>query len=199
MGVIDFEFPRPYSPEVASVRVAPRSDGRVWVSFREGDGTVVALLDDTGAGEPWVEPSTDGCVPLAMADGGLRLTCTYIEDPECDDDVCGEERVYALDANGEDVAGFPVSLPTGFSSSVRSDAARIVGDEVAFVLTENADELVAEFGEFGSARTLRVGANGSLQEGMPIPHRSNAARSGPTAWPMALPSAGAMKAQRQPS
>ena len=77
---IEFEFPLPYSPDIASTRLAPLADGRLWVSFRDGNGTVLALLDSQGAGSPMAIPGAEDCVPLAVADGSVRLLCAYSDE-----------------------------------------------------------------------------------------------------------------------
>ena len=162
---VSFEFPLPYSPDVASIRLAPLADGRVWVSFRDANGTVLALLDGAGAGEPLGIPGAEDCVPLAVADGSVRLVCAYSdEEPEACVDACGEDRVFAYAPNLEELSGFPVSLPTGITGAVDRHGARVVGSDVVLGFVDSADELAAPL-----AHLVTVRGNGSLDEGVDVP------------------------------
>ena len=165
-GEVEFEFPRPYTPDIASVRVSPTSDGRLWVSFRDGNGSVLALLDGAGAGEPLGIPGAEDCVPHAVSDGSVRLLCAYSdEDPETCVDVCYVDRVYAYSSNLDELPGFPVSLPTAMTASVGRHGARIVGTAVVLGFTETADD---EENPSTRASLITVRDEGSVVQGVAV-------------------------------
>jgi hypothetical protein len=166
---VDFEFPLPLERGLGPVRVAPVPGGGLWVTFQQGRGTVGAYLDDAGQGSPWVEPNAEGCEPFAVRDGSLRMLCQYSdeENPEECVDVCSVPRLYSRAVDGDDPAGFEVSLPSGISTGV--NGGRVVGTDFVTVVTESYDEVVAEFGEFGSARLVTVGADGAMRDGVNVP------------------------------
>jgi hypothetical protein len=163
---VDFEFPLTYTSDVESVRVAPLADGRVWVSFGDADGTVLALLDDTGAGEPLGIPGAVDCIPLAVPDGSVRLLCQYGEDvPEDCDIECYDERVFAYSARLDELPGFPTSLQVDQSGSLDRHGARVVGASVVIGFTESFDE-----GDdvTTTSRLITVGEDGSVTPGSPL-------------------------------
>ena len=166
---IDFEFPLPFKRGLGTMRVAPGPGDGLWVTFQEGRGTVVAHLDAAGEGSPWAEPYAETCEPFAVGDGSLRMLCQYSDeaDPEECVDGCSVPRLYSYAANGDDPSGFPVSLPSGISTGL--NGGRIVGTDFVTVVTEAYDEVVAEYGEGGSGRLVKVGADGSVNEGVIVP------------------------------
>jgi hypothetical protein len=167
VGVIEFEFPRPYTTEIASVRVAPLADGRVWVSFRDGNGTVLALLDDTGAGSPMEIPGAEDCVPLAVADGSVRLVCG--DDSEACIDTClYEVRVHAYSATLDELPGYPVSVTWPVPGWFDRQGARVVGTDVVlgFNLMPDFDE--GEQPAPAESHLVTVHADGSVDHGVPL-------------------------------
>jgi hypothetical protein len=162
-------FPLPYSSDVGPVRVALASDDRLWVTFTRGRDTVVARLDAAGHGRPVVEPNAVECQPFAVGDGSARALCYFddVADPENCLDCGPAPRVYAWSAPGQSLAGFPVWLPSGISTG--TNGARVIGSDLVTVTTEAYDEVVAEFGDYGSARITTVGADGSVTEGAQVP------------------------------
>jgi hypothetical protein len=169
VGVGPRAFPMRYSPEIGPVRVAPASEDRLWVTFTRGRDTVVARLDAAGRGRPVVEPNAVDCKPFAVGDGSARALCFSddVEDPESCMDGCAAPRVYGWSAPGESLASFPVWLPTGISTA--TNGARVIGSNLVTVTTEAYDEVVAEFGDYGSARITTVAADGSVTEGAQVP------------------------------
>lgn len=162
-------FPLRYTPDIGSVRVAPASDDRLWVTVTRGRDTVVARLDASGHGQPVVEPNAVDCQPFAVSDGSARALCYFddAQDPESCLDVCAVPRVYAWSAPGQAVPGFPVWLPSGISTA--TSGARVVGGDLVTVTTEAYDEVVAEFGDYGSARITTVAVDSHIREGQPVP------------------------------
>jgi hypothetical protein len=164
---INFEFPLPYSPEIASIHVAPLADGRLWVSFSNGDGTVLALLDSHGVGSPMAVDGDD-CVPLAVADGSVRLLCAFSdEDPETCVDVCYEDRVYAYSPDFDELPGFPVSLPTALTAGVDRRGARVVGTNVVLGYLETTDDPEGQ-PVSTTARLITVRDDGTLEQGAAV-------------------------------
>jgi hypothetical protein len=166
LGEIDFEFPLPYTSEIASIRVAPTTDGRLWASFRDGNGTVLALLDESGAGSPLGIPGAEDCVPHAVSDGSVRVLCAYSdEDPETCVDACYVDRVYAYSPNLDELPGFPVSLPTAMTASVDRHGARVVGTAVVLGFMETADD---EENPSTKASLITVRDEGSVVQGVAV-------------------------------
>ena len=116
-----------------------------------------------------MEPNAVDCKPFAVGDGSARALCLFddVEDPESCVDGCAAPRVYGWAAPGESLAGFPVWLPTGISTA--TNGARVIGSDLVTVTTEAYDEVVAEFGDYGSARITTVAADGSITEGAQVP------------------------------
>ena len=166
---VEFEFPLPYERDFGQVRVAPAPGDGLWITVQEGRGTVVAHLDDAGKGSPGVEEYAQACEPFSVEDGSLRMLCQYSneENPEECVDLCSAPRLYAYGADGDDPPGFPVWLPSGISTGV--NGGRVIGTDFVTVVTEAYDEVVAEFGEFGSARLVTVGADGAIRDGVNVP------------------------------
>lgn len=144
--------------------MAPGPDGRLYVSIpREGGadgGDVIALLDNTGTpspGWPLRLLSVYGCdLLLPVADASVRVVC----DAWSTDDP-GEElrRVFAFDANGQSLPGWPVDIGDGFTG-------RMIGEDLTtFERTTVGDgdprpELW---------RMLVVRADGTIQRGVDLP------------------------------
>ena len=165
-GEIDFEFPFPYTSQIASIRVAPTNDGRLWVSFRDGNGSVLALLDESGAGSPLAVPGAEDCVPHAVSDVSVRLLCAYSdEDPETCVDTCYVDRVYAYSPNQDELPGFPVSLPTAMTASVDRHGARVVGTAVVLGFMETADD---EENPSTKSSLITVREDGSVVQGVAV-------------------------------
>ena len=165
LGVVDFEFPLPFSPAVSSVRVAPRADGRLWVSFFDGNGTVLALLDQAGAGSPIGIPEVEDCVPLAVPDGSVRLLCSFVRRTaeECESG-CPDEVILAYTEDFEELSGFPVQLESWRTGSLDRHGARVIGTAVVVGSLDTLEE-----GESGStARLLTVEIDGTVNEGFPL-------------------------------
>jgi Putative zinc-finger len=164
LDIVDFEFPLPYSSDISNIRVAPLADGRVWVSFGAGNGTVLALLDETGSGSPILVPGAEDCVPLAVADGSVRLPCAFSDADACVD-ICYEDGVFAYSPSLNELPGFPVALSTAVPVSVDRRGARVVGTSVVVGVLTSADE---DDGGIRTAWLMTVSADGSVAQGPPI-------------------------------
>jgi hypothetical protein len=165
MGAIDFEFPLPFTRAVSSVRVAPLPDGRLWVSFTDENGTVLALLDQEGDGGPAEIPGVEDCVPLAVADGSVRLLCASVNlsAEECESG-CPDEQILAYSEDFDELPGFPVQLESWQTGSLDRRGARVIGSNVVVGTLDAVDE---ELGT-ATARLLTIGGDGSLTEGFPL-------------------------------
>ena len=164
----ELRFPIPYSGDLGDVRVAPAPDDRLWVGFTRGRDTVLALLGASGVGAPFVIPNAIDCELLAAGDGSVRAICLYddVQDPDSCLDGCAMPRVYAFSPAGSPLPGFPIWLPSGISTATQGAA--VVGTDLVTVTVESYDEVVAEFGEFGSARITTVAVDGTTTEGQQV-------------------------------
>ena len=165
LDAIDFEFPLPFTRAVSSVRVAPLPDGRLWVSFTDANGTVLALLDQEGDGAPGEIPDVGDCIPLAVGDGSVRLLCSYVNlTPEACESGCPDEVILAYSEDFDELPGFPVLLESWRTGSLDKLGARVVGTSVVVGTLDALDE---ELGT-ATARLLTIGGDGSLTEGFPL-------------------------------
>jgi hypothetical protein len=165
-------FPIAYDADLASVRLAPTLDDRLWVSLGRGPDTILALLDQTGKpvdGWPIELPFTQGCVPLAASDGSLRLLC-YVSDVDPDHclDVCQAQVVLAFDAAGTELEGWPVSFGVAFERAVHAETARMVGDDV-YLVESGMGAFDPETGRYDSQALLRITRDGTVVYGDPVP------------------------------
>lgn len=174
-------FPLPYSRDIGPIRVAPAPDDRLWVAFTRNNDTILALLDGAGRplnGWPFVVPNASDCLPLVAPDGSVRLPCFYSVDPEGCVDVCGEDRVFAFDANGDPLAGFPVSFPFGFASGIDRQSARMVGDSVVLTGFEGTDD--EDTGVPNERWITEIRSNGNVVLGVPVPAPFKCCEIGPS-------------------
>ena len=162
---VDFDFPLKPIDDTGPIRVAPAPNDQLWVSFTYDSDTVVALLDATGKGRPWVVPFARDCMPHAAPDGSVRLVCLYNDDPACADD-CGEERLYAFSSDGEELSGFPRTLGGGFPASIDHQHAAMVDDRL--VLTGYEAFADDEPGS-GERWLIEVASNGDVTLGSRVP------------------------------
>jgi hypothetical protein len=168
---VELAFPVPYSPDLGPIRVAPAPDDRLWVAFTRNNDTVLALLDGSGAplrGWPVVMPNASDCLPLAAPDGSVRLSCYYaIETGECSDGFCGEDRLFAFDAAGDPLPGFPVSFPFGGASGVDRQSARMVGGSVVLTALDGSDD--GDPGVPNERWIAEIRSNGNMVLGVRVP------------------------------
>ena len=169
-------FPLPYSANFEPVRVAPALDDRLWVSVGRNRKTVLALLGADGRPLPdWPMsvPFAENCNPLAASDGSVRLICYYSEVPDDCEGICGEHRVFAYQADGQVLSGFPKSVPIGFNSGIDPEAARMLGDRLLVPQWEGESE------SSGERSLVEIGADGSLIPGARVPAPEDCCTIGP--------------------
>ena len=177
----ELAFPIPYSRDLGPIRVAPARDDRLWVAFTLRNDTVLALLDGSGVplrGWPVVMPNATDCLPLAAPDGSVRLACFYTTATgECSDGFCGEDRLFAFDATGDPLPGFPVSFPFGFASGIDRQAARMVGEAVVLTEFEGSDD--ENSGVPNQRWIAEIRSNGNVVLGVRVPSPEKCCVLGP--------------------
>jgi hypothetical protein len=103
--------------------MAPAPNGALYLSIPRPGGSVLVLLDRDGTprpGWPIALGQSNACeLLLAVADGTARLACTRGDYPDA------KLWVFAFDANGRSMAGWPVNLGT-----VSLSAGRMIGQEL---------------------------------------------------------------------
>ena len=176
MGVIEFEFPRPFTRAISGVRVAPLADGRLWVSYSDGDGTVLALLDQEGVGSPARIPDVENCVPLAVTDGSVRLLCDHTlgTAEECESG-CPDQAILAFSEDFEELPGFPVELESWRTGFLDRQGARVIDTTVVVGSLGELDEEVAT----APGRLLTIESDGSVTEGFPLDDQTFCCTVGP--------------------
>ncbi len=112
------------------IRMAPTSDGGLYVSVPVKKGTVLTLLDSSGAshdGWPVTLAGAASCESvLVVEDGSVRLVCTMMSG---DDGLPAPIQAYAFDRAGRSLSGWPVVL-ADHDAEAYVDA-RVIGDKVA--------------------------------------------------------------------
>lgn len=143
------------------IRMAPGPNGGLYVSMPMGAGVahsdVVALLDKTGKpsqGWPVMLPDVYGCDSLLAADdSSLRVVCSA---PSTNLEM---RRVFALDANGRSLAGWPVDIGNGYSG-------RMIGAAlVTFETTIHSEDAPGQ----DLIRLLVIQGDGTVQRGVDLP------------------------------
>jgi len=117
------------------VQMAPGPDGSLLVTIPTQGGSILAILDNDGRARPGWPTSVVGATPcgrlLPVSDGSLRVVCTLIEP---NGDVASPTGVFAFDANGRLLPGWPVELDGN------TLAARMVGDELTMFASWPLDD-----------------------------------------------------------
>ena len=143
--------------------MAAGPDGRLWLSIPRDDGTVLALLDNTGKPSPaWpiLLPGVDGChLLLPAADGYIRAVCSVRGEPGVVADSVA--RAYSFDANAQSMPGWPVDIKDGTS-------ARTVGDDLA-MLVNPLRNVGGEPGQTWPVSLLLIGTDGTRRSGVEVP------------------------------
>jgi hypothetical protein len=137
-------LPVDYTDELWNVQVAPAPDDQLFASISRDRETIVALLGANGEplpGWPIAIPFATDCTTLSVADGGVRVACYYNEETgECSDGGCGEQRVFAYSATGDELAGFPTSVSAGMEVGVDTRQGRVVGDRLLLPAYRGSDD-----------------------------------------------------------
>lgn len=106
--------------------MAPAPNGALYVSIPRPGGSILVLLDRDGTprpGWPIALGQSRACeLLLAVADGSVRLACTRGDFPDA------TLWVFAFDASGRSMAGWPVNLGT-----VGLSAGRMIGEELTIL------------------------------------------------------------------
>ncbi|HSK53548.1 MAG TPA: zf-HC2 domain-containing protein [Clostridia bacterium] len=150
-----------------TVRMEPDGLGNLFVSIGGDGNTVLAFLGSGGVpvqGWPIRIEHADGCVPKAADDGTVRLLCFHSDDdPECVD-VCGEIRAYAYDATGSPLDNWPIAFPTGLTSGVDVEGARLMGTTLVLAAYDEGEDAGQD-----RAWLFHVEENGAILPGVAAP------------------------------
>lgn len=146
------------------IRMAPTTDGNLYVSTPGPDGVLLALLDGSGRSQPgWpikVKSASSCADPMVAADGSVRIVCDGTDLPKFDNDV-SDVRAFAFDAAGRSMAGWPVQLRPGIG--------RVNGNE----LTVFASQYITDTYDIGTVShtvwVTTVAADGSIRTGAKVP------------------------------
>jgi Putative zinc-finger len=167
---------------LGAIRLAPTADNQLYVTVQGTDRTVVALLDAAGTpatGWPIELPYADDCIPLAAADGSVRVLCAYSEEPDTCVDVCYEDRAYAFDARGAAIGGWPVHFPTGFESGVDRWSARVIGTDLLLPASDFSGVSEEEGVSSATGWLLAIDPAGSVRTGSTVPRPNTCCILGP--------------------
>jgi hypothetical protein len=161
--------------------MAPRPDGSLYISIPRPGGAVLALLDRDGRLLPgWpitIKHSTSCGTPLPVDDGSVRIACDGTDLPRFENDV-SDMRVFAFDARGRSMPGWPVELRPG-STSIRGDRLSVLSGQIltdvvptgrvsweAWVTTIAADGKVRHGEKVPMVETCCVGASALASDGV---------------------------------
>jgi hypothetical protein len=161
---------RPVARSISSaddVRLAPGTNGRLFVAIRRTSSTVVAGFDSSGrllAGWPRTLTAwTDCWIGTVAIDGSVRLVCRTPDPGDASESVI---RAVAFSATGRRLAGWPVDLTKAAGAGYRDFAEpRVVGNRL-FVLMG-----------WGQLRLVRIAADGATTAGkvvdLPLPDQTS--------------------------
>ena len=146
------------------VQMAPGPGGTLFVAIPRPGGSVLALLDRTGAPRPgWpivVKNSTWCDLVLPVADGSVRLVCT-LENP--DGNLFEPVGAFAFDSTGRLMPGWPADLQ-GFSVT-----GRVVGDALTLFVSRSLGDVVEEGQPTTDGGLVTVAADGRVVGGTRVP------------------------------
>jgi hypothetical protein len=144
------------------IHLAAGPDDGLYVSVPDRGAVLLALIGGDGAVRTgWPVRLPSGWCPtlLAVADGSVRVICN-IEPP--DDGLSPPmSRLYAFDAAGTTLAGWPIERET-------ANAARMVGTDLAMIVVPYRGDVP----EPGVPETIRVdvaAADGTVRTGTEVP------------------------------
>jgi len=131
----------------ASIRLAPRPDGGLFISIAAAGGTVLASLDVDGRlRSGWPVVLAGGCeIAADPADGSVRAVCNSRP---------AGTRAFAYDDAGRQLSGWPVDISGGSVDDWAWDRPRLVEGQLYLVLRNWNPS---------SAKLVRVSADGSLR------------------------------------
>jgi hypothetical protein len=155
------------------IRMAPGTDGDLYVSIPKPPGRVlVALLDSAGhprAGWPLVVDGTTSCEQLLpVDDGSVRILCTL---ENRDGSAFAVVRAYGFDSEGRSLAGWPIDLDRYGADGYF--AARVIGNELTVLAWKSLGKEIKEGQPAGNAWIATVAADGTVRAGSKVPYGTN--------------------------
>ncbi len=147
------------------ILLAPGPNGTLFVTIPHPNGAILVLLDGSGRPRPgWpitVQNSTGCGLMFLVDDGSVRVVCDGTDLPRFDNDP-SDVRVFAFDAGGRLMAGWPVQLRPGF-------AGVMVGDELTLLATQWLTDTVATGVVSHEIWVTTLSADGSVRVGKKLP------------------------------
>ena len=155
------------------IRMAPGTDGDLYVSIPKPPGRVlVALLDSAGhprAGWPLVVDGTTSCEHLLpVDDGSVRILCTLENRVGTGFAVV---RAYGFDSKGRSLAGWPIDLDRYGADGYF--AARVIGSELTVLAWKSLGNEIKQGQPAGNAWIATVAADGTVRAGSKVPYGTN--------------------------
>ena len=143
------------------VQLAPGPGGTLFVSIPAPGGSVLALLDRTGAPSPgWpivVQHATACDLLLPVEDGTVRIICNETDLPQPDNDPA-DVRAFAFDSGADVMPGWPVQLQPAWPSRC---TAVVIGDEITI--------LEGQVAPVTQPWVSTIAADGATRSGTPVP------------------------------
>ena len=143
------------------ILLASGPNGTLFVAIPHPKGAILVLLDGSGRPRPgWpitVQNSTGCGLLFPVDDGSVRVVCDSTDLPRFDNDL-SDMRVFAFDAGGRPMTGWPVQLRPGF-------AGVMVGDELTLLATQWVTDVVATGVVSHEVWVTTVSADGSVRVG----------------------------------
>ena len=143
------------------ILMAPGPAGTLFVSILGSNGTVLALLDRTGAprqGWPILVQDANACdILLPVEDGSVRIICNETDLPQPDNDPA-DVRAFAFDSVAHVMPGWPVQLQPEWPPRC---TAVVIGDELTI--------LEGEIAPATQPWVTTIAASGATRSGTPVP------------------------------
>lgn len=149
------------------VRMAPASDGSLYVSIPDAGGTVITRVLSTGASAAGWPIFLDGATPCGLlvpaADGSVRVVCSFPIEGYGEGAV--PERAFAFAADGRPLDGWPVDIPGQYGF-----VGRVIGSDLVLFFEEL---LASEFQPGqpmpGHAWVATIARDGTVRNGSQVP------------------------------
>jgi hypothetical protein len=160
------------------IRMAPGTDGDLYVSIPKPPGRVlVALLDSAGHPRsvwPLVLDGTTSCEQLLpVDDGSVRILCTL---ENRDGSAFAVVRAYAFDSEGGSLVGWPIDLDRYGADGYF--AARVIGNELTVLAWKSLGNEIKPSQPAGNAWIARVAADGTVRGGSKVQYGTNCCTHG---------------------